>query len=102
MINNNDSPFFKEAVEVLNLKYTKMKKTTLKIIGTIAFVFIAFFSLQMNNAEAAKIPMHAADGWCTCKNGVCQDGNLIGFRKTCGHFLSSPTDESCGLLGDGY
>lgn len=73
-----------------------MKRTTLKIIGAIAFVFIAFFSLQMDNVEAS-IPIHAGDGWCTCKSGVCQDANLIGFRKTCHSFTSgtNPSDGAC-------
>jgi hypothetical protein len=36
---------------------------------------------------------HFSDGYCTCKNGVCQDGNWIGFRKTCG---TGDSDLICG------
>ena len=46
-------------------------------------------NITLNNIERTamagiEIPMHLSDGYCTCKDGICQDGNWIGFRPTCG------------------
>lgn len=96
-----------------------MKKKILGLFGAIAIIALMVFNTQFsNNANDDNIALssivkltnanaeypdpdpigHIGDGWCTCKNGVCQDGNWIGFRKICGQ---GDSDEHCALFNYG-
>lgn len=72
-----------------------LKFFSLLVFVCVCFVNIGLFSVEnkvsrsfsLNNlfiTANADIECHLSDGYCTCNNGVCQDGNWIGFRRTCG------------------
>ena len=56
----------------------------------------ANFEVQTGVIEALafEVVLDINDEWCTCKNGVCQDGWIIQFRKWC-HTFDTATDKKC-------
>ena len=64
------------------------------LIGALFFMFLG---VGGQKSRATGIDFHFENGWCTCKNMICQDANYFGFRKTC-HFFGRdehPTDDTC-------
>ncbi len=81
-----------------------MKSKIYKILISLVFILMtivsSFFSDTGNKAKAVEIPFHLGQGYCTCKNSICQDGNYFGFRKIChdfGNLGGSPNDEMCNI-----
>ncbi len=89
-------------------------KKYLKYFSLLAFVCVMFVNVglfsvenkyfktmdiryEIQKASAGDECYFHIGGCCTCKNGICQDGNFIGFREHCG---IGNTDGACYGQGD--
>lgn len=80
------------------VNYAILLKTRVKLILFSLFFVFSSGSLFVfgHTPQTDHLTGHIGDGYCTCKNKVCQDGNWIGFRKVCGN---GDSDGTCSLRG---